>query len=101
MIEAVVEKLQQWCDQLESPTARDVADLMRQEKVVLHGAEALADDRPIIGSKFLIQDTIRTQTSPDGHFESHFLTAYPFMDGARRRWRFRKGRPSDDLTLSR
>ena len=97
MIDGLVTRLQRWCDQLDSGTAEQIADLMRREKVVIHGEEDLADNRPIIGSKFLIQDTLRTKTSPDGHFESYYLTAYPYLEGSNRRWRIQKGRPSDGL----
>jgi hypothetical protein len=97
MIDLLVTRIQRLCDQLEGATAEQVADLMRREKVVIHGEENLSDDRPIIGSKFLIQDTIRTKTSPDGHFESYYLTAYPYLEGVTRKWRVQKGRPSDGL----
>ncbi len=97
MIDGLVTRLQRWCDQLENASADEVADLMRRERVVLHGEDQLSDDRPIIGSKFLIQDTLRTKTSPDGHFESYYLTAYPYLEGNIRRWRIQKGRPSDGL----
>ena len=97
MIDGLVTRLQRWCDQMEDASAEEIADLMRRERVVVHGEEDLSDDRPIIGSKFLIQDTIRTKTSPDGHFESYYLTAYPYLEGNVRRWRIQQGRPSDGL----
>lgn len=100
MTNPVVQQLQLFCDAMENATAEQVADLMRKERVVVHNLDDLSDDRPIIGSKFVIQDTVRTKTSPDGHFASFYVTAYPFMDGRVRRWKFQKGRPSDDLHLT-
>ena len=94
MIETLLDKLQNWCDQLENPTAKEVAELMRREKVVIHQADLLSDNNLIIGSRFEIQDTMRTKTSPDGHFSAHYVTAVPVIEGQHRRWRFQKGRPN-------
>lgn len=100
MTDPVVQQLQMSFDAVENATAQEIAELMKKERIVVHNLDNLADDGPIIGSKFVIQDTVRTKTSPDGHFASFYLTAYPFMDGTTRRWKIRKGRPSDDLHLT-
>lgn len=100
MIDLFVDKMQHACNQLQNPTALQVAALLKSERAVVHGEEELSNDKPIVASKFLIQDTVRTKTSPDGHFESHFVTACPFVESGARRWKFQRGRPSDDLELT-